>query len=101
MRHLGWERESFTTVDVLLPGRRQLVVLVRMAEEARPLPSWCRLTPIVSDDPIGPCLARLEEAREAVTVFLDGGPSDLHAGRAHPARRLASAGRAPSPSPRA
>ncbi len=73
VHHLGRERESFTVVDILLtPEQSWRFSSTWRKTRGRP-PSWCRLTPILGDDPVGPCLERLKEAREAVTVFLDGG----------------------------
>ena len=73
VHHLGRERESFTTVEVLLTPADSWRFSSSWRKTRGRLPSWCRLTPILGDDPVGPCLERLAGAREAVTVFLDGG----------------------------
>ena len=73
VRHLGRERSSFTTVDVLVTPAESWRFSSAWRKRYGRLPAWCRLTPILGDDPVAPCLDLLADAREAVTAFLDGG----------------------------
>ncbi len=73
VHHLARERDSFTTVEVLLTAADSWRFSSAWRKKRGRLPAWCRLTPILGGDPVAPCLERLSQAREAVTVFLDGG----------------------------
>ena len=73
VHHMARERDSFTVVDILLTPANSWRFSSAWRKKRGGLPPWCRLTPILSDDPVALCLERLSGAREAVTVILDGG----------------------------
>ena len=72
VRHLARERESFTTVHVLLTPEQSWRFASAWRRKGGRLPSWCRLVPILGDDPAATCLETLTNARETATVLLDG-----------------------------
>ena len=73
VRHLARERESFTAVHVLLTPEQSWRFSSAWRKKWGRLPSWCRLIPILGDDPATTCLEILADARESATVLLDGG----------------------------
>jgi glycosyltransferase involved in cell wall biosynthesis len=72
IHHLSRERSSFTTVNVLLTPSDSWRFSTAWRRKRGPFPSWCRLVPILGDDPVTTCLEVLADAREPATVFLDG-----------------------------
>ena len=73
IRHLGRERSAFTAVDVLLTPEQRWRFASSLRRRGAAIPAWCRLVPILGDDPVAACLSLLDAAEEAVTLFLDGG----------------------------
>ncbi len=73
IRHLARERESFTAIHVLLTPEQSWRFASAWRKKLGRLPSWCRLVPILGDDPVATCLEALAGAREEATVLLDGG----------------------------
>lgn len=73
VRHLARERESFTAVHILLTPADSWRFASAWRKRRGRLPSWCRLVPILGDDPAATCLETLADAREDATVLLDGG----------------------------
>ncbi|WP_174301965.1 glycosyltransferase [Caulobacter sp. S45] len=71
--HLARERKSFTGVDVLLAPADCWRFSSAWRQRHGPLPGWCRLIPILADDPVEACRGVLAAAQEPVTVVLDGG----------------------------
>ena len=72
LANLRRETTEFGGVDLLLPPTQAWSFLSGWRARFGELPAWCRVRPVLGDVPFDACLQALDEAVEAVTVFLDG-----------------------------